>query len=201
MQDTTPYKTQQKKQYKTSQKNQYNFDLTNKTPKLYLENYNIKQLTPNVLENVDLYYKFTKKAVQMLSPLGIFSIQGNNIIQKTPKDESTQAINYENLKFMLDRSYFEEEEIYSQMPVEHYVQDTTTFYYCQGEISKLYLVIEGYYTKTQGQTQQQQTFNQIKYGRQKYVNFVPTNFYFLLNEDFDNYFVKKELNVFLSLLI
>ena len=64
--------------------------------------------------------------------------------------------------------------------------------------SKIYLIMEGIYENKNKNITINTTTSNLK---DKYYNFIPTNFYFLTNEDLDNMLIKKELNEFLSLLI
>jgi hypothetical protein len=163
--------------------------------KIYIDNYNPNKITPNILLKLEDLHKFTKTFVQLFSSSGIFIIQNNKIIKQIPNDKPLKKIIFEGIKgkinMILDESFFKEEQVLSQIPITHHSKLITKFYYCQGEKSKLYLVIEGYYKSK---------IDDESY-KKKYTNFVVENVYFLVNDEIDNYLIKKEINVFLSLLI
>ena len=155
--------------------------------KIYIDQYNPANITKQILNKLNDHYKFTKTFQQLYSSSGIFLIQNNKISQKTPYDKPIRRhIFDENIGLLLDDSYFKEEHVLSQIPYDHVIKNTTAFYYCLGEKSNLYMVIEGDYNS--------------KINTDKLCNFVPDNLYFLANEEIDNYLIKKELNVFLSML-
>ena len=52
---------------------------------------------------------------------------------------------YHGMNLLLDNSNIEKEQIYSQIPFDHSSVNMTSFHYCEGTDSKLYLIIEGIY--------------------------------------------------------
>jgi len=163
--------------------------------KIYIDNYNPNQITPNILLKLEDLHKSTKTMVQLFSSSGIFTIQNNKIIKQIPNDKPLKKIHFDGnerkFDLIVDESFFKEEQILSQIPITHHSKLITKFYYCQGEKSKLYLVIEGCFNSN--------IDNDLH--KKKYTNFVVENVYFLVNDEIDNYLIKKEINVFLSLLI
>jgi len=166
--------------------------------RIYLEDYNIQNLTPKILERLDEHYKFSKNSVQMYSPSGIFVINNNKITKRIPVDKPIKRVLLEpNTNLCLDESFLVEEEILSQVPFSHYSKTTKEFYYCQGDKSNLYLVVEGFNdNKINSDFLKKQNLTE----KNKYLDFVVENLYFLAKEEIDNYLIKKELNVFLSVL-
>ena len=102
------------------------------------------------------------------------------------------------MNLLLDNSSIEKELVYSQIPFDHSSVNMTSFHYCEGTDSKLYFIIEGIY-ENKNKNITLSTTNSIL--KNKYYNFIPTNFYFVTNEELDNIMIKKELNEFLSMLI
>lgn len=168
------------------------------TTKIYIRDFNPGNITKSVLDELDKYFRFSNNYVQLFSPSGIFIIEKNKIIKQVPIDAPLKYMDFEEFQLILDNSYFKEEEVISQIPFHNFHKETTQFYYSRGddlkakEKSKLQLIIEGHYENKLNIT--------ITTRKNKYVDFVVDNFYFLAKEDLDNYLMKKELNVFLSML-
>jgi hypothetical protein len=148
---------------------------------------------------LDEYFRNKEIAVELVSPDGLFILDNNKLYKLKPVDIEIDVHNFEGRELLFDASYFEKEFILSQIPYDHVRIDLSKFYYCQESVGKksfLKLVVEGLYESENNSTQ----FLETKTCADKYVNFTPTNFYFLATENFDNILIKKELNVFLSLL-
>jgi hypothetical protein len=168
--------------------------------KIYIEGYEPKSLTPKILEKIDEHYKFLNTFVQLFSPSGIFNIENNKIIKQIPNDKPSKRIVFdETTTLLLDESFFEEENVFSQIPMHNSYKQLTQFNYCLGDDSKLYLIIEGVFCSA-ATTNNISLKKQDAKGKQKYSGFIPENFYFLAKEEIDNYLIKKELNGFLLML-
>jgi len=166
-----------------------------KHTKIYIDKFNPNMISLKILDNLEEFYKFSKKSIQIISSTGIFSLQNNKIIKLLSSDTPYKKIIFENkINLLLDDSFFVEEEVFSQIPIHDYSKQMVSFHYCQDSGSKLYLIIEGFFKCNEKCNDE----NNIK---NKYNNFIIDNFYFLANEEIDNYLIKKELNVFLSMLI
>jgi hypothetical protein len=174
--------------------------LKQKVTKIYIDSYDPKKLTPTILEKLDEFFKNTKSYLQLISTSGIFNIENNKIVKLVSNDAPILDVLFENkIKLVLDNSFFEEELVLSQIPIDHYKINITTFHYCYGDKSKLNLVIEGHYESKIDSNYLQKQETNLK-GLKKYTHFVPDNFYFLANEEINNYLIKKELNGFLLML-
>ena len=156
-------------------------------------------ITSKVLVNLEEYYKKTNTYKRIFSPSGIFHISNNTIIKNIPYDGVIKRISIDSVNLLVDYSFFKEENIFCQIPIIHEVEDITCFHYCIGEKSNIIFMVEGYY-ETKLDSSYTTSSKETKVGIKKYENFIPSNFYFLADEEFDNYLIKKELNVFLSLL-
>jgi len=165
--------------------------------RIYINNYNPINITKQLLEKLDKHLKFTKTHAQLFSSSGIYNIKNNKIFKITPKDKPIENKIFNGQKLIIDKSFFEEETIISQIPMVYHEKNITSFHYCYGEKSNLYLVIEGHYKESFNNLDLQKKELNVK---EKYSNFIPENIYFLENEEIDNYLIKKELNGFLSLL-
>jgi len=178
--------------------------------KIYMDNYEPNKLTRNLLDNLDVYYKFTNNCLQMYSPSGIFIMEKENndknikIIKQVPCDKPLKLLEFDNTRLILDESSFKEEHVISQIPFDNFYKEVTKFYYSQCEDSrakekaKLFLVVEGHYENKINNEIEKEKHKEK--GKNKYVGFIPDNFYFLAKEEIDNYLMKKELNGFLSML-
>ena len=156
--------------------------------KIYIEEYNPKELLKK-LDKLDDHYKKQINHIELISPSsGIFNIENKKVYKLKANDKN----------LLIDKSIVEKEQVYSQIPYDHYSINMTAYHYCVGTDSKLYLIIEGMYENKNKNITLTTTTNNLK---NKYYNFIPTNFYFLTNEELDNIMIKKELNEFLSLLI
>jgi hypothetical protein len=165
------------------------------TTKIYIKDFDAASLRKK-LSKLDEYFRNQEITVELVSPDGLFTIENNKLYKLKPVDKEIVEREFEGFKLLFDNSYFEKEFIFSQVPYDHINLDVVKFYYGQDNLDKksfLRLVVEGLYENE----------NKFKLGeirKDKYSNFLPTNFYFLANESFDNVLVKKELNVFLSML-
>jgi hypothetical protein len=157
-------------------------------------------ITHNVFINLEEYYKKMYTYKRIFSPSGIFHISHNNIVRYIPYDGIVKKLSIDSVNLLVDYSFFKEECEFSQIPLTHEAVDLTSFHYCIGEKSNLMFVVEGHYETKLDSTYTTTSSQVLKVGIKKYENFIPTNFYFLVDEEFDNYLIKKELNVFLSLL-
>ena len=164
------------------------------TTKIYIKDFDIASLRKK-LSKFDEYFRKQEITVELVSPEGLFTIENNKLYKLKPVDKEIVEREFEGFTLLFDSSYFEKEFIFSHVPYEHINLDVVKFYYGQENLGKksfLTLVVEGLYVNENliGKTDR----------ADKYSDFLPTNFYFLANESFDNVLVKKELNVFLSML-
>ena len=172
---------------------------SNASTKIYIKDFDTKKITKSLLEEIDKYFITARNYFELYSPAGIFIIDKNRVIKQLPNDAPLKCVDFEDVKLLLDNSYFKEEEIMSQIPFHNLYRKKTRFYYSRGDDSKskekarLQLIVEGHYDN--------ERISNINLNlKQKYADFVVDDFYFLAKEDLDNYLMKKELNVFLSML-
>lgn len=162
------------------------------TTKIYIKDFDVASLRKK-LPKLDEYFRNQEITVELVSPEGLFTIENNKLYKLKPVDKEIVECEFEGFTLLFDNSYFEKEFIFSNIPYDHINIDVVKFYYGQENLGKksfLRLVVEGMYEK----------YLELPNSKDKYYNFMPTNFYFLANESFDNVLVKKELNVFLSML-
>jgi len=168
------------------------------TTKIFIKDYDPLILKKKFVK-LDSYFRNQEIIVELVSPDGLFVIENHKVFKLKPIDKEIVTHKFEGFELLFDSSYFERELILSHIPYDHVNIDVVKFYYGQealGKKSFLRLVVEGLYEDEKSSNK----FGENKRSSDKYFNFTPTNFYFLASESFDNVFVKKELNVFLSML-
>jgi len=167
-----------------------------KATKIYINNYNpsaIKDKINLLSENI----KLEKNIIEIISPDGIFNVENNNIYKLKPIDFEIKTDKLNNFTLLFDESYYVKEEVLSQIPYDHIISNKSIIHYTTtGTKTKTFveLVVEGIYESNFF------TATSRNNSIDKLSCFRPINFYFLINEPFDNILVKKELSVFLSML-
>ena len=164
--------------------------------KIYIKEYD-PLLLRKKFSKLEEYFRNQETVVELVSPDGLFNVVNNKLYKLKPIDNEIVVRDFEGYKLLFDNSYFEKELIFSQIPFDHINLNVVKFYYGQellGKKSFLRLVVEGFYENVN-------IITTANHPKDKYSNFTPTNLYFLVNESFDNVLVKKELNVFLSMLM
>ena len=156
--------------------------------RLYLKDRMPVEIGVSTLRRLDSKYVCTNVFVELYAPCGIFMIsKKGNIVKRTPVDGTIEECALEDgTQFLADESFFHDEPVLSQIPYHHSAHFKTAFHYGDGSVQ---LIIEGTYRDKDHLSK-----------TDKYDGFLPDNFYFLANDDIESYLVKKELNVFLSLL-
>lgn len=165
------------------------------TTKIFIKDYD-PLLFKKKFAKLDEYFRNKETTVEIVSPDGLFLIDNNKLWKLKPIDKDIVVHNFEGYELLFDSSYFEKEVILSQIPYDHVNIDIVKLYYGEeafGKKSFLKLIVEGFY-------ESDNKIGENNLSSDKYTNFTPSNFYFLTNESFDNILVKKELNVFLSML-
>jgi hypothetical protein len=161
--------------------------------KIYIQNFSIEQIN-QVLNRIDIYFKTQCDHIELYSKEeGIFLIENGYFFQLKQMDkpikyykefiEIKNALNNASFSLILDESYYEKTPVVSQIPVDYVSVPVTTFEFYNSPFLKF--IVEGNKSSL--------------YDCSRYETFTPLNFYFKTNEDIENYFVKEELNVFLSL--
>lgn len=167
----------------------------------------IKDMNPQILRKrfslLDEYFTNQETMKEIISPGGVFMIEKDKLYKLNPVDQDITMHPLEGNYLLFDTSYYERELVFSQIPYEHIAVDKVKFYYGIGkpEMKKsksfVTFVVEGVYQKNHSIIN---ATTKTTLSKDKYTNFIPTDFYFLANESFDNILVKKELNVFLSIV-
>jgi len=152
--------------------------------RIFIFNYNLHNLN-NKIKELEKYLVNTTTYHECVSQEGIYHIDQSNIYKLIHNDKNIIKIEKyaTDLDIIIDYSYTEKIKEY-QIPQDSIVLSFYNLYYSLAANSKIKLVIQK---------------------MQKLNEFVITDFYFEINEknekiDINNIFIKKELNVFLSLL-
>ena len=180
---------------KTAKMNEFIKATVKKTVRIYIDKYSPQKLTHNKLKQIDQYYKNTIQYTQLFSLDGIFRIENNQLVRINIIDKPiiNRTDYYDNHVLLVDESIVEKEPILSQIPYEHLVTNVVIHQYnlSTAKEPKLTLFIEGTYDNEMLSIQ----------ASNRYVNFKPTNLYFLAIEDIDHLLIKQELVELLSVLI
>lgn len=158
--------------------------------KIYIQDFSIDQIK-EVLARVDIYFKSQRDGMHFYSKdEGIFTLENSSFFKLKQIDKPLKYYKdfiktekNKNFSLILDESYYEKTPVLSQLPVDYLNVPVTTFEFYNSPFVKF--IVEGKIQSTKSSL--------------RYETFTPLDFYFKTNEDIENYFVKQELNVFLSL--
>lgn len=163
--------------------------------KIYMPDFVINNIK-NKLSDLEPYYNKSDKHHLLYSDSGIYSIKDNSVIQLVPNDaDIVSHLFNDKIKLILDNSEFISHKVHSYIPAQHTLLNKTFFHYTIGSSTILSLIIEGTYDNIS-------LNSDINYKdlNNKYYNFIPDDIYFYTNENIENILLKKELNVFISVL-
>ena len=163
--------------------------------KVYIVNIlpsNIKQKL-NKLDHL-LEHELTKYEI-VSEEFGIQIIEKNKLYRIEPRFDTEYEVikNYKNCDLLVDKTKYTHIPIISQLPVKYVLTKITQFEYKTNKKSKLKLVVEC--------IKEPINFKNITSHLDKYEQFVPINFYLVLDEvilDMQNIFLQEEINRFLS---
>ena len=179
--------------------------------KIYVNSYQPIDILDKI-KKIDTQFSNYSKYIEIISSEGIYKIENNNLFKLHTVDYPVHCLKhfYKNVVLFIDKSYYKTENIYSQIPPDHEIRDVTCLYYqiCDPKMLPhkiknknndyhIQFVVEGTYKEIEINVKTNS--NNVN---NKYNYFVPHDFYFVVNEnfDFDNSFCKEYLNEFLSQL-
>lgn len=156
--------------------------------KIYIKNYNPKNILKK-FKILDDYYISSKNSIEIISDEGIFYVNDKNFYKMNIILDKLSELRSNDLELLLDKSVFKNETVH-HLPLNHINTSVTKFHYSINPKSKLKLVIEGTYEMDDDKI------------TNKYQNFIPTNFYFEVQNEITDFELlnNDDLNVFLSLL-
>ena len=154
--------------------------------KIYLDNVEPRHISKK-FKDLHVYYRDSKTIMELVSNNGIYHIENNKFYKLKPVDKAIKKIQ-ENV--IADESYFEREQVYSQIPTEYLSSLVTVFIYSFHEKSKLKLHVEGYYKNISVNSKNaQKNIHPLMREPEppadldkKYHSFVSTDFYFCIGE-------------------
>ena len=147
--------------------------------KIYLEKYIVGDVMKNISE-IDKYYTRSENCIEIFSEEGMYHVTANKIYKLNITDEKITNIKHpDGIDLIVDKSTVSYVEVH-HVPSYHIMIHSTRFIY-QTKPNGLKLIIEGIYNPNHSMTD-------------KYVDFMPSDFYFEVNSEFDC------VNGFLSLL-
>jgi len=183
--------------------------------KIYLDNVEPRHISKK-FKDLHVYYRDSKKIMELVSNNGIFHVENNKFYKLKPVDKPIKKIQ-ENV--IVDESYFEREQVYSQIPTEYLSSLMTVFIYSFHEKSKLKLHVEGYYKNISVNNKKIKAipniFDLLVNETQplddldkRYHSFAPVDFYFCIgekDEKIDKYlestFFNEELKEWIHFLL
>ena len=173
--------------------------------KIYIENYSPSKINMHKLEP---YLRTTTSYTDIFSSSGIYKIdkKSKKMCRIYPQDkpvikftnavythlkrngqeiEPVERIHIDQFKdtLLIDGSEFREEQVYSQIPYNHVANDYTSYSYTINKNKNPVVTL-------------------VVIGKpcMKMEEFTATNFFFLATEEHENFFVREELDQFLSIL-
>lgn len=164
-------------------------------PRLFVNNYSVKNISSK-LNNLNDYYIGTHVRKMIFSSDGIFQIKGSNITKMLPVDLPVIKLD----GFIVDNSYYTEQDVISQIPFDHHYAEIVEHRYCVGKKSSVHLVIEGIYTNNTNTLDVLRSPLVNNQNNRIYDGFQPKLFYFWSLENLDNELISKEVNMLLTII-
>jgi galactitol-specific phosphotransferase system IIB component len=147
--------------------------------KIYLKNYIVGDVIKKIA-GIDRYYTRTNHIIEIFSEEGMYQVTANKIYKLNTVDEKiTNVMRSDGVEIIVDKSTISSVEAY-HVPAHHIMIPSSHFIY-QLKPNGTKLIIEGSYSTKCSCAD-------------KYVGFLPSDFYFEVNSEID------DLNGFLSLL-
>jgi hypothetical protein len=160
--------------------------------KIYINNLNIDILSA-IMSKIKEQYITSETYIQIYANDGIYQINDKTIQKCNPDDHEIQLHNnyYENYTLIVDPSYYALETV-NKIPLEHISTKMKKCFYQINKHSAITLVIEGPIIEDSAIKNKPITDYHIN----------PCDLYFETPDSIDitNTLIKKEINVFLSLL-
>ena len=143
--------------------------------KLYLKNVNISNDYDDYHELLCDYSCNKKTKTRLYSAKGIFELQQDNMYILKSCDVTPEIVKIDKFTGLLDKSHFIRDELWYQLPCEHFMEETNVLTYKLRDKGLVELIIE-------------EKNNQIK------------DFYFEMKDEFDVLGIEEDILTFLSAL-
>ena len=164
--------------------------------KIYINNLNL-EILPNIMTTINEQYIDSETYIQIYAIDGVYQINDSNIKKMNPVDSDIQLHHnyYENFTLIVDPSYYTTETV-NKIPLEHISTKMKRCFFQINKKSDITLVVEGSVIEETSFATKPTTTSITDYGMK------PTDIYFELtdNVDITDALIKREINVFLSML-
>lgn len=158
--------------------------------KIYIENYNPKNITAFVLyKKLDEYFRKKTTEHEIYSSNGFYILQNNKIHKVTHEcngKKPQKILNYfsenTNKNIIVDYSNVKQ-DIHYQLPISHVCNKVDTFVYSRSDKSLVELIVKGFHIKKEIELNNKDT-NYFMCDN-KYLNFVVSDFYFNIKRDME----------------
>ena len=163
--------------------------------KIYINNLNL-EILPNIMTTINEQYIDTETYIQIYAIDSVYQINDAAIKKLNPVDSDIQIHRnyYENFTLIVDPSYYTAETV-NKIPLEHITTKMKRCFFQINKKSAVKLVVEG--AVIEDSPFAKKTASTITdYGMK------PSDIYFEVAEDVDitDALIKREINVFLSML-
>ena len=164
--------------------------------KIYINNLNIEILS-NIMTTLNEQYIDSETYIQIYAIDGVYQINDSAIKKLNPLDSDIQLHHnyYENFTLIVDPSYYTAESV-NKIPLEHITTKMKRCFFQINKKSVMKLVVEGTVIEETSFAKKPTTTSATDYGMK------PTDIYFEVadNVDITDALIKREINVFLSML-
>jgi LysM repeat protein len=164
--------------------------------KIYINNLNL-EILPNIMTTINEQYIDTETYIQIYAIDGVYQINDAAIKKLNPLDSDIQIHHnyYDNFTLIVDPSYYTAETV-NKIPLEHITTKMKRCFFQINKKSAMKLVVEGAVIEDSPFAKKPTTTSTTDYGMK------PTDIYFEVAEDIDitDALIKREINVFLSML-
>ncbi len=164
--------------------------------KIYINNLNL-EILPNIMTTLNEQYIDSETYIQIYAVDGVYQINDSVIKKMNAVDNDIKIHNnyYENFTLIVDPSYYTTETV-NKIPLEHITTKMKRCFFQINKKSDIKLVVEGPVIEETTFAKKTATSSNTDYGMK------PSDIYFELtdNVDITDALIKREINVFLSIL-
>jgi hypothetical protein len=163
--------------------------------KIYINNLNL-EILPNIMTTINEQYIDSETYIQIYAIDGVYQINDTAIKKLNNVDKDIQIYDnyYENFTLIVDPSYYTSEAV-NKIPLEHITTKMKRCFFQINKKSDIKLVIEGPIIE-------ETPFAKKNTSSNTDYSIKPNDIYFELTDNVDimDALIKREINVFLSIL-